>query len=263
MASLEPVSPPSTALAGSVSLPSVVPPAPVQSPDDWPEAAVTIYPFDLGERVVVPFSARTHEGFRNWALSEKFPDRGKITFVQGEIIVDMSPESFEEHGAVKVEICRVLSQLARGRSLGHFRIDRTLVLNEQAGVSNEPDALLLSRETIKAGRAAFIPEVDRPQSSKAIVGAVDWVLEIVSPSSRRKDAQLLRQAYFRASIPEYWLVDVLGEEIDFQILVPGDAGYQSAPPHDGWITSPTFGASFRLVRERDEDGYWQYTLEMQ
>ena len=223
---------------------------------------LTIYPPDDTVEVRVPSSAYTLEGFRAWAVSDDFPNRGRLTFAGGELIVDMSPESFEEQGAVKTEICRVLSQVVRERKLGHFRIDRTLISNRKAGLSNEPDSLFVARDAVKAGRVTFVPEVGRPQSSKEIVGTVDWVLEIVSPSSRRKDAHVLRDAYFRAGIPEYWLIDVLGDEIDFQILVPGDGGYQPMSPVDGMFPSPTFGASFRLVREKDEDGFWQYTLEM-
>ena len=94
-----------------------------------------------------------------------------------------------------------------------------------------------------------------------MVGTVDWVLEIVSPSSRRKDKKLLRDAYYKAGIAEYWLVDALGDEIEFQLLVSGDGGYVAAQAADGWLASPTFRRSFKLTRERDDDGYWFYTLE--
>ena len=94
-----------------------------------------------------------------------------------------------------------------------------------------------------------------------LVGSPDWVLEILSPSSRRKDTKLLREAYFRAGIPEYWLVDGLGDEVDLQILVAGDDGYISIAPENGWLASPTFGCAFRLTRDKVQDDFWQYTLE--
>ncbi len=224
---------------------------------------VTVYPMGYPAEVRVPASAYNWEGFRAWAVSDDYPDRGKITFAGGELIIDMSPESFEEQGAVKSEICRVLTQFIREQRLGYYRIDRTLISNKLAGLSAEPDSLFLFQRTIDSGRVAFTPEAGRPQSSKEIVGSVDWVLEIVSPSSKRKDERILRDAYFKASIPEYWLIDVLGDEIDFKILVPGDAGYIAVTPLEGWIASPTFDRQFRLYRQRDEKGYWEYTLEMQ
>jgi Uma2 family endonuclease len=250
----------SPSLAGSVPLPISTPGAPATA------IPITLYPFEYPIEIRIPPTAYTWDGFRQWAASDDFPERGKITFVCGELIVDMSPESFEEHGAVKTEVCRVLTQLIRERGLGHYRIDRTLISHREAGLSSEPDSVFLTRDTIRSGRVTFVPEVGRPHSSKEIVGAVDWVLEIVSPSSRRKDKKLLRDAYFNAGIPEYWLIDALGEKgqaIDFQILVRAEGGYAAVQPKDGWLASPTFGCSFRLTREKDEDGFWQYTLDMQ
>ncbi|MCC6493372.1 MAG: Uma2 family endonuclease [Pirellulales bacterium] len=222
----------------------------------------TVVPLESPAEVKIPPSAYTWDGFRAWAVSEDYPNHGKITFAAGKLIIDMSPESFEEQGAVKTEIARVLSQFVRERGLGYYRIDRTLVSNKEASLSSEPDSLFVSRTALRSGRAKLVPEVGRPTSSKEILGTVDWVLEIVSPSSRRKDASTLRDAYFRAGIPEYWLIDVLDQQINFEILVPGKDAYQPVISEDGWLASPTFKASFRLVREKDEDDYWQYTLEL-
>ena len=213
--------------------------------------------------VSIPASATTLAGFRKWALSDDFPERGKITFVAGGLIVDMSPESFEKHSDIKSEISRVLLNLVREQNVGRLHIDGVLITNIPAGVSNEPDIVYLAKETVSSGRAKLIQVVEKSvQSSKELVGTVDWVLEIVSPSSIRKDKVLLREAYFQAGIGEYWIVDVLGDSIEFQLLVPGDKKYVAAEPVDGWYRSPTFERDFRLEREKEDDGYWLYTLQM-
>ena len=246
------------ALAGSVSLP--LPAVSVSVPTAIP---VTFYPFESPTEIRIPAAANTWEGFRQWALSDEYPERCRITYLDGELIVDMSPESFEEQGAVKAEVCRVLTQLVRDRGLGYLRIDRTLVSNETASLSSEPDAVLVTPQSIQSGRVKFTPSVDRPQSSKEIVGTVDWVLEIISPSSRRKDSKLLRAAYFAAGVPEYWLVDPTDNDtVGFEILVRGERDYVAAESVHGWQQSHAFGSHFRLVRGRDPLGYWQYTLEM-
>jgi len=46
------------------------------------------------ERVEIPMDVRTLADFRRWALSEHFPQTGRIDFVAGSIEVDMSPEEF-------------------------------------------------------------------------------------------------------------------------------------------------------------------------
>jgi Uma2 family endonuclease len=252
----------SAAPVGDVALPaaSKVDGAPHSKP--LSAATITIMLEDGSGKISIPSAARTFDGFREWARSDEFPESGNFTFVAGELFVDMSPESVEEHSDVKSEISRVLLNFVRDRKLGKLHIDGVLITNVEAHVSNEPDILFLSTATLKSGRLTFTPEKGRPQSSKEIVGTVDWVLEIVSPSSRRKDTKLLREAYFKAGIPEYWLVDVLGDDIDFQILVPGEGGYVAVEPIDGWLASPTFGCSFRLSREKDEDGFIEYTLHI-
>lgn len=212
--------------------------------------------------VSIPASATTLAGFRQWALSDDFPERGKITFVNGELIVDMSPESFEKHSDIKTEISRVLSNLVREQNKGRLHIDGVLITNEAAGVSNEPDVVYLAKETLKSGRAKLTAVVDDPNSSRELVGTVDWVLEIVSPSSIKKDKVLLRDAYYQAGIGEYWIVDVLDDSISFQLLTPGDKGYEEAEATDGWLRSPTFDREFRLTREQEADGYWLFTLHM-
>jgi Uma2 family endonuclease len=91
-------------------------------------------------------------------------------------------------------------------------------------------------------------------------------MEIVSPGSRNKDLDVLRDAYYKAGISEYWLIDPLvedDEQVRFQILTPGPAGYVEVEPENGWLASPTFGCAFQLTRDKDEDGFWQYTLHMQ
>ncbi len=210
----------------------------------------------------VPASASSLAGFRQWALSDDFPERGKITFVAGGLIIDMSPESLEEHSDIKSEICRVLLNLVRQQNLGRLHIDGVLITNETAGVSNEPDVFYLSKASLKSGRVKLTPAVGRPQSSKEIVGSVDWVLEIVSPSSIQKDKVLLREAYYRAGIDEYWIVDGLGQEIEFQVLTRGEKEFVPAALRDGWQRSSTFRRQFRFERENEEDGSWRYTLHM-
>lgn len=223
-------------------------------------AAVTFFPRDESGELVIPPCAYTLDGFRQWALSKDFPQRGRFTFVGGGLIVDMSPESLERHNEIKTEVSRVLANLVRAESLGRLYTAGALASHPGAGVSSEPDALFLSRDTLKAGRVQFTPEKGHPESSKEIVGGPDWVLEIVSPSSVKKDKQLLREAYYQAGVGEYWLIDALGDQIEFQSLVPGDGEYQPVPESDGWIESPTFNRAFRLTRDTDQYGLRQYTL---
>ena len=212
--------------------------------------------------VRVPPGATTLDGFRDWALSDDFPENLRATFIGGELFLDMSNEEYQTHILVKGEICRVLMNLCREQQAGQFYADGGLLTNERASVSNNPDSSFVSWESLESGRVQFVPRKGVGGQLIEMVGTPDWVLEVVSDSSVEKDTQRLRQAYHRAGIPEYWLVDARGDEIVFQILRRRKKGYAAAPVKDGWQRSAVFGRSFRLVRERQRLGMWQYTLEV-
>jgi Uma2 family endonuclease len=230
--------------------------------DLTPFALTTFIPRDQSGEFVVPPSAHTLQGFRAWALSEEFPDRCRMTFVGGELIIDMSPEFYETHNLIKTEITSVIYGLVKARRSGHVFSDRYLFSNPAADVSTEPDAMFARSESLRSGRCKLV-RATRPGVGEELVGSPDWVLEILSQSSRRKDLNLLRDAYFKAGIREYWIVDALGEEIDLQVLVATNLDYSTSTGRDGWLSSPTFGCSFRLSREKVQDDFWQYTLQVQ
>jgi Uma2 family endonuclease len=217
---------------------------------------------DLPFSVCIPPSAGTPAGFSEWATSDAFPQRGRISFLQQEIIVDMSPEELHKHSVVKLEISHVVNTLVREGDLGRFYPDGALLRNEDGQLSTEPDALFATWDTLQSGRLELTQRRGRVDEYTELVGTPDWVLEIVSRSSIRKDKRLLRELYHRAGVAEYWLVDALGEQIDLQILVRQPDGYTAAPREDGWSHSPVFGRRFRLHRRHDRLGDWQYTLDV-
>jgi Uma2 family endonuclease len=211
----------------------------------------------------IPESAFTHAGFRAWATSGDVPEHVRTAFIDGEVHLDMSNEEYETHILVKGEITRAIMNLNRERQLGKFYPDGGLVTNEAAGVSNNPDASFVTWEGIEAGRVQLVPREGEPGQYVEMVGTPDWVLEVVSRSSVQKDTTRLRQAYHRAGVPEYWLIDARGAEIVFQILYRRRTGYAAAPQRSGWQHSRVFGRGFRFVRRRDRAGLWEYTLEVQ
>ncbi len=208
----------------------------------------------------VPHDATTLEGFRAWAMSDEFPDRGRISYIDGQIVIDMSPEHLESHNKIKSAISSVLFQLAQAMNLGTFYGDRSLLTNNGADLSTEPDAMFATWETIRTGRLRHVPSPSRPGDSMELAGSPDMVLEIVSHTTIKKDTRDLRKAYHRAGIPEYWLVNGLGQAIDFQILIRKESDYEPVAPQDGWLRSLVFGQSFRLERDRDPVGHWRYKL---
>jgi hypothetical protein len=87
-------------------------------------------------------------------------------------------------------------------------------------------------------------------------------LEVVSKSSFHKDTVVLRKLYWQAGIPEYWLVGVRREQLQFDILKRGRHGYTAPRKRSGWVKSAVLECSFRLTSGIDAAGNPEYILEM-
>lgn len=210
--------------------------------------------------VRVPDSACTLAGFRKWAGSDGFPDRGRITYCRREIFLDLSPERANAHNEVKSEVDRVLGNLTKEGDLGKFYHDGLWLTHDGADLSHQADGTFVAWESLEAGRIQLVattPDGDGIEMR----GSPDWVLEVVSKSSERKDRETLRDAYHAAGVREYWLIDARGAEIDFTVLDWRPARFERvAAGEAGWLQSEVFGRAIRLVRVRDRRGGWSYTL---
>lgn len=212
--------------------------------------------------LVIPATAVTLEGFREWAHSEAFPEHGRICYLNGEVYVEMSPEELETHNAVKTELTIALGVLNKRLKLGRLLSDGVLLTNPDAGLSTEADAALARWEDLESERLRLIPREGVEGQYIEVEGTPSWVLEIVSTWSVRKDTRTLCDLYYQAGIPEYWIIDARGADISFQILIRGDEGYEEATGRKGWLPSGVFGRRFRLTRRRGRINLWEYTLEV-
>ncbi len=205
----------------------------------------------------IPPGIHSLSGFRRWLFSDEFPEKLRAHFIQGNIYLDMSQEAIQTHVLVKKAIYQKLPNLIDEEDLGEFYTDGILLTNKRARISNKPDGLSASWETIESGRIQFMV---KKGVELEIQGTPDWVMEIVSSSSVTKDKKQLRKAYHKAGIPEYWLIDARGEDIVFHILHWRQSSYGAAPVKEGWQHSRVFGHDFQLVRQRNRRGAWHYQL---
>lgn len=216
---------------------------------------------EMDLNLMIPVTAFSLEGFRAWATSSDFPERGRISLIDGELWIEMSPESIESHIKVKGAITTALMILNRELRLGEYLSDGAL-FTLPTGVSTVPDALFISFDSTRAGRARMIPGRDERGDFTQIEGAPDWVLEIVSNSSVEKDTRRLRRHYLQAGVSEYWIIDARGDANAFQMLVRRDRRFIPARPKEGWYRSPFFGRAFRLERRRNEVDRLEYDLHV-
>ena len=92
---------------------------------------------------------------------------------------------------------------------------------------------------------------------RCIMGAPDLIIEILSPSTKRKDANLKLYKYRNAGVREYWMVDLDGERIVVYYFekdeIPTIYGVEEEIPvgiYDGELKI-SMKELFELVREID------------
>jgi hypothetical protein len=213
------------------------------------------------DQVSVPSWVVDLDSFRRWAEQTEFPEEARVFFLDGQVWVDMSQQQAFTHVKVKSKFTITVGGLVETGNLGHFFPDGLMISNLTAEYAVVPDATFISHDTWNSDRVRLL-EGKKEGGCVEIQGTPDMVLEIVSTSSVHKDNVVLRQAYWEAGIPEYWLVDARKEPLKFDILRHTAKGYVAARKQDGWVKSAVFGKSFRLTRRPDDSDHPEFTLEI-
>jgi len=124
-----------------------------------------------------------------------FPDDGlRHELIDGEHFVTPSPNAKHQQILLKLG-ARILTWIEQQRTGGQVFIAPFDVVFSQFDVV-EPDLLYMSGE-----RAAAI------LTSANVQGVPELVVEVGSPSTRRRDETVKRTLYERAGVSEYWVVD--------------------------------------------------------
>src|SRR5215471_360390 len=89
----------------------------------------------------IPANVFSFKGFQDWVASRNFPERGRIDFLAGDVVVDMSSEDLQTHSPVKIGILMTLAGLILGGDRGQVYTGRTRIVCAEAGVSVEPDVV--------------------------------------------------------------------------------------------------------------------------
>jgi Uma2 family endonuclease len=128
-----------------------------------------------------------------------FPDDGKRhELIDGEHYVTPAPNL--RHQAVLQNLNYLLHGFVKEHRLGRvFFAPLDVVFTFHDVV--EPDLIYVSHER------------DSILTAANLQGAPDLVVEVLSPSTRRRDELLKRGLYERAGVAEYWVVDPVAETV--------------------------------------------------
>lgn len=133
-----------------------------------------------------------------------FPEDGRRhELIDGEHL--MTPAPSTRHQRILGKLFFFLQDhLARSKEGEVFIAPTDVVLSDLDVV--EPDLLF-----IRASRASIVTE-------KNIQGPPDFVIEIISQTSRKTDETIKRKLYERYGVQEYWIVDPELETVDIHRL---------------------------------------------
>lgn len=240
---------------------SVIPPL-QQTPTTLPAPpAGTPFRADVvvENKIAIPGWVNTLEDYRRWAVSDEYPRNGWVSYLNGKIWVDPEMEEFLSHNRVKQAFNFMFGGFFAADPMGCFVPDRMLLVNTIAGLSTEPDGLFYLWPTMQNNRLRMVPA--KNVGCVELEGTPDGVLEIVSDGSVTKDFVHLRELYWKAQVPEYWLVDARKDPIQFDILRHGKDEYKPSETVQGWVRSGVLGHWFRIEKSNDPLGLAQYTVQ--
>ncbi|MCU6711394.1 Uma2 family endonuclease [Paenibacillus sp. J5C_2022] len=143
----------------------------------------------------------TYEMYAEW------PDDGQRYEIVNGIMEMISPGPSTTHQAVSGELALIIKQSCRKDYLVfHAPID--VILSQTTVV--QPDILMIHRSR------------EHIVTKRGIEGPPDLVIEILSPSSHKRDKLIKRRAYAEHGVPEYWVVDTEARTLDqYQLLEDG------------------------------------------
>jgi len=153
-------------------------------------------------------------GLMDWA---RVLEGSRAELIDGTVTM-MSPASFA-HGDTVLSIGAQLKPQLRGRRC-RVSTEAFLALNDDDGEN------LFAPDLMVVCNPALIQD-------GVVTGSPNLVVEVLSPTNRRRDLVYKMDVYQRSQVPEYWVVDVEKKTVMVNTLTNGQ--YQSAVLEHGVI----------------------------
>ena len=161
---------------------------------------------------------------KRWTYEEyyRLDDDQRYEIIDGNLLMAPAPDTW--HQDWSRELFRILDRHVRTHRLGKvYYAPIDVVLNEENTV--QPDLVLIAN--------ANLGIVQR----RAIFGTPDLLVELVSPSSVRRDRYDKKELYARFGVKEYWIGDPANKSLEILTLKEGRYELHCAAEVKGKLTS--------------------------
>jgi len=150
-------------------------------------------------------------GYYTYADYETWDDDFRCELIDGVVYAMSAPSRF--HQAISVELTTQLHTFLRGKSckLFHAPFDVRLNAHTKDDIVVQPDLLVVCNEL-------------KIENGRHCIGAPDFVIEILSPSTSNKDRDIKSKRYLEAGVREYWLI--CPESLTVETLISNNGKYQ-------------------------------------
>ena len=132
----------------------------------------------------------------------------RYELIDGELY--MAPPPIPEHQGFLFVLTLALGNFVVEHNLGRIYFSPIGVVLSDDDVL-QPDLIFISTERLNIITGNYVQ------------GAPDLVVEVLSPSTARRDRTVKREIYERAGVREYWLVDIRNASIE--VNAASDAGF--------------------------------------
>jgi Uma2 family endonuclease len=157
-------------------------------------------------QTVLEDEARRREEFREWLTEDV-----KAEFINGEIVLH-SPVK-RGHLRASDNLYNLLRNFAQKNQLGATAVEKALVALTRNDY--EPDICFWGNE-----KAATFDD------NTMLHPAPDFVVEILSPSTKKHDRETKFEDYALHGVREYWIIDPDKQTVEqFALLMPTDTSY--------------------------------------
>ena len=152
-------------------------------------------------------------------------DGNRYEILEGELAVTPAPST--RHQIASANLFKLLTRYIDEKSLGILLYAPVDLILESTSVL-QPDLLFVAK-----ARQNIITD-------RAVEGAPDLVIEILSPATSRTDRITKAQIYARHEVPAYWIVDPEQETVEVYLLSVD--GYKQAATLQGEtpVSAPPF-----------------------